>query len=210
MLPETCGLHATVFFSLRAFRTVFHWSVNNFGFQSITVRRSKRLKRRINRLNVSFSETWNIETIWFPNDANESDKYYAEYYGYVEFRPRFDLSRLLQTNRSVACTHIFLLSGLAHSWGTSFSRALPSTAYPPYLANNCGPPTFQHSNFTNIFPYSGSTTEVIQQTINTNTGNAKYVQLCTFPTPSIRVGVKRYDSAIGTRDVLRLCVKFTS
>ncbi|XP_025405345.1 protein lozenge-like isoform X2 [Sipha flava] len=62
------------------------------------------------------------------------------------------------------------LSGLAHSWGTSFSRALPSTAaYPPYLANNCGPPTFQHSNFTNIFPYNGTTTEVIQQTINTST-----------------------------------------
>jgi len=67
-------------------------------------------------------------------------------------------------------------TGLAHSWGTSFSRALPSTAYPPYLANSCGPPTFQHSNFTNIFPYSGSTTEMIQQTMNTSAGNTTNVR----------------------------------
>ncbi|VVC43204.1 Acute myeloid leukemia 1 protein (AML1)/Runt,Runt domain,p53-like transcription factor, DNA- [Cinara cedri] len=64
------------------------------------------------------------------------------------------------------------LSGLAHSWSTSFSRALPPTAYPPYLANNCGPPTFQHSNFANIFPYnSTAATEAIQQTINTSTAD---------------------------------------
>lgn len=72
---------------------------------------------------------------------------------------------------TILLTLSFSFAGLAHSWGTSFSRALPSTAYPPYLANNCGPPTFQHSNFTNIFPYNGTTTEVIQQTINTSTGN---------------------------------------
>lgn len=67
--------------------------------------------------------------------------------------------------------YFFPYPGLAHSWGTTFSRALPSTAYPPYLANNCGPPTFQHSNFTNIFPYNGTNTEVNQQTINTSSGN---------------------------------------
>ncbi|XP_022165177.1 protein lozenge-like isoform X2 [Myzus persicae] len=88
------------------------------------------------------------------------------------------------------------LSGLAHSWGTSFSRALPSTAYPPYLANNCGPPTFQHSNFTNIFPYNGTTTEVIQhQTINTGTdGNNSSSRTATEPLGPISVNVS-VDSA---------------
>ncbi|XP_060872874.1 protein lozenge-like isoform X2 [Metopolophium dirhodum] len=88
------------------------------------------------------------------------------------------------------------LSGLAHSWGTSFSRALPSTAYPPYLANNCGPPTFQHSNFTNIFPYNGTTTEVIQQqTINTGTdGNNSSTRTATEPLGPISVNVS-VDSA---------------
>ncbi|XP_050434776.1 runt-related transcription factor 2-like [Adelges cooleyi] len=71
------------------------------------------------------------------------------------------------------------LSGLAHSWGTSFSRALPSTAYPPYVANNCGPPAFQHSNFANIFPYNGTANtattnaEGIPQQRSINGGNAE-------------------------------------
>ncbi|XP_060850608.1 runt-related transcription factor 3-like isoform X1 [Rhopalosiphum padi] len=88
------------------------------------------------------------------------------------------------------------LSGLAHSWGTSFSRALPSTAYPPYLANNCGPPTFQHSNFTNIFPYNGTNNEAIQQqTINTGTdGNSSSARTATEPLGPISVNVS-VDSA---------------
>ncbi|XP_025199190.1 protein lozenge-like isoform X2 [Melanaphis sacchari] len=88
------------------------------------------------------------------------------------------------------------LSGLAHSWGTSFSRALPSTAYPPYLANNCGPPTFQHSNFTNIFPYNGTTNEVIQQqTINSGAdGINSSARTVTEPLGPISVNVS-VDSA---------------
>ncbi|XP_050060993.1 protein lozenge-like isoform X1 [Aphis gossypii] len=85
------------------------------------------------------------------------------------------------------------LSGLAHSWGTSFSRALPSTTYPPYLANNCGPPTFQHSNFTNIFPYNGTTNEVIQQQTGTE-GNNGGGRTATEPLGPISVNVSM-DSA---------------
>ncbi|KAE9539882.1 hypothetical protein AGLY_005134, partial [Aphis glycines] len=82
---------------------------------------------------------------------------------------------------------------LAHSWGTSFSRALPSTTYPPYLANNCGPPTFQHSNFTNIFPYNGTTNEVIQQQTGTD-GNNGGGRTATEPLGPISVNVS-VDSA---------------
>lgn len=108
----------------------------------------------------------------------------------------------------------FFFAGLAHSWGTSFSRALPSTAYPPYLGNNCGPPTFQHSNFTNIFPYNGTPApgEVTPQTINASSTGKKQSRAEFVPRrartnlrrkPKNRIVYWSAASSIGNRENVR-------